>query len=1165
MPTDNPLQPDHPHAYTSGGSGRGWSLRAVLIALAAFLGLCLAGGAAAQGPANCITGVNFLPLDSNFSGPGGLTGVLPVAQGGVVNALQLDRDGDGIPDATFALPPAAAGAVNYFLSPGLGFVLATAAPSAPPCASGTSIVLLRVPTGGGSSLEVIHTDCLPGGVLNGNGRWYESGLCQRNLLTGQCTTPAGRRPGEIPCNSIYIARSSDAAGGFLRIYDLNDATPASTFDGRATFRLRRCVEDNRLTIDAGGSYLVVNHDLPCQQPTQSNLDLVSAVPSSPTFGQSIALLIDDQFVTATSAVARVSACSGDLMTIQFVTSNVVNRTFVLPRGCATIVEPPTGSCCTPLGGCTITAASDCPPAVGVFSPGGTCTPNPCPQPQPVLTVIASPLTASVVAGEPLTFVYTVSNPGLIAVNNVQLAQTLPGGAAFVAATGSPSVTGSNVNWSLGRLLPGAAVTRELTVTAPCFLAGGSLTNSNYRTIGDGTFFFNGPSVSVAVTARPLPTGSLAVSAVPSRPGPLSRGDTIEYTVDFTNTGPINADRLQLVLAPGLADEAEFDTVIDQGPGVANIDPFGTLSWALSTPVGGTARLVFRVRIVECFPASVTGTRLNRGRAITIADPCARAVASTPSLPAIAVVQPLSTTAILTSSSPAEVGPVAEGGSVTGVSYQAVRQGASIRYEATMRNNLASGIADGSFTLEIPPGLEPAEPALVSPAPAGAAYDSATRTLSFTGGLAPGGVVTLAINLTVPAGPRDEGSCRAALNPVAGTATCTSAVASLTALFVPPEPGPGVSGLLASDQQNGLWRHLPPAAPEAMLCMPAVIYGGVGRSASGDVWLAGFPSVMINPATLDLHIVRATFSNGSFSSAPLDVAVTPDGQVYFLVVFSVIEGIVFRYDRATGALTMVARDFDLSDATRLLAMDDGRLVIRRDSGVLVLLDPRGPLPRPLASAQPLPLPPVPLPACTLLPPATVRSIGSFALTPSGDIEALLGAFFSSAGGGTPIRNTWVYSLIRYDRATLAPSVLVPGFAADVSVFGTGDTDPCIADLSALGAAPSTRALAVFDDGDLAVGLASFVSEYRRVETTPTVSPSTVPTGAGLRPQDFEPLRAQSASDSRDFNGDGFVDPDDLSDFIGGFFAAPPDPRTDFNGDGFIDPDDLSDFIAAYFTP
>ncbi len=52
---------------------------------------------------------------------------------------------------------------------------------------------------------------------------------------------------------------------------------------------------------------------------------------------------------------------------------------------------------------------------------------------------------------------------------------------------------------------------------------------------------------------------------------------------------------------------------------------------------------------------------------------------------------------------------------------------------------------------------------------------------------------------------------------------------------------------------------------------------------------------------------------------------------------------------------------------------------------------------------------------------------------------------------------------------------------------------------------------------------------------------------------------------DFNRDGFVNPDDLSDYIACYFAQPPCAAGDLNADTIINPDDLSDFIAAYFTP
>ena len=50
---------------------------------------------------------------------------------------------------------------------------------------------------------------------------------------------------------------------------------------------------------------------------------------------------------------------------------------------------------------------------------------------------------------------------------------------------------------------------------------------------------------------------------------------------------------------------------------------------------------------------------------------------------------------------------------------------------------------------------------------------------------------------------------------------------------------------------------------------------------------------------------------------------------------------------------------------------------------------------------------------------------------------------------------------------------------------------------------------------------------------------------------------------DFNHDSQVDPDDLADYIGGYFSAGFDARVDLNGDGEINPDDLADFIGVYF--
>ena len=53
---------------------------------------------------------------------------------------------------------------------------------------------------------------------------------------------------------------------------------------------------------------------------------------------------------------------------------------------------------------------------------------------------------------------------------------------------------------------------------------------------------------------------------------------------------------------------------------------------------------------------------------------------------------------------------------------------------------------------------------------------------------------------------------------------------------------------------------------------------------------------------------------------------------------------------------------------------------------------------------------------------------------------------------------------------------------------------------------------------------------------------------------------------DVNQDGSVDPDDLSDFITGYFSNPPDPLTNWEGyyQQWPSPDDLASFITDFFA-
>jgi choice-of-anchor C domain-containing protein len=68
--------------------------------------------------------------------------------------------------------------------------------------------------------------------------------------------------------------------------------------------------------------------------------------------------------------------------------------------------------------------------------------------------------------------------------------------------------------------------------------------------------------------------------------------------------------------------------------------------------------------------------------------------------------------------------------------------------------------------------------------------------------------------------------------------------------------------------------------------------------------------------------------------------------------------------------------------------------------------------------------------------------------------------------------------------------------------------------------------------------------------------------------IDDIRLEPTTCPADFNNDGFINPDDLADFITCFFLDVQFPGfcpdADFNADGFRNPDDLADFITAFFT-
>ncbi len=183
-------------------------------------------------------------------------------------------------------------------------------------------------------------------------------------------------------------------------------------------------------------------------------------------------------------------------------------------------------------------------------------------------------------------------------------------------------------------------------------------------------------------------------------------------------------------------------------------------------------------------------------------------------------------------------------------------------------------------------------------------------------------------------------------------------------------------------------------------------------------------------------------------------------------------------------------------------------------------------------------------------------GSAFVPPWIDVRNAYPVAFDEAGAGVDASNP------------IKARVLVPGLATGVAASAAPGAVPADGtefafafDLSrpgtsayvAQGLASGRVALlvaALFDAEQEVIG--SYPNFYTK-EAEPFLFPN-----AAAPALDFDVFLCKA-----DLNGDGTLDPDDLSDYIAAYFAVPSDPRSDFNRDGNADPDDLSDYIAAYF--
>ncbi|MGQ0626777.1 MAG: hypothetical protein ACT4PL_01595, partial [Phycisphaerales bacterium] len=823
-----------------------WWMLALLVAV----GLL---GDRALAQSNCITGA-FAPPDSNFDRNGsGILRVLGGPGGDHVLGLMIDQTGDGIPDLEFGLPLAGQDAVNYFLSPGQGFVVAIGCPNVQGCPSvggpgaqpARTIALMRVPSAG-SVLSLVHTDCLGGGLLNGNGRWYERGLCHPAAPGLACGATADYALGATVCNAVYIARSDVMGNNELRIYDLGNTTPDPT-DGRGQQTLDAGIEDTTMALDRGGNVLMVKSGL-VTQGNRFNVNLIDLCPGSATFGRRI-VGGGAPYVNISTASgllsANVTLCSASTLTVQpRVASTNLGPALVINRCCAGAAEQ-MGRCCNRnTGGCSPTTLAGCDSVTSTFTAGANCG-TPCPQPTPVLDVVGTGPSMALV-GQGLTYTLVCSNTGPIAALNTTVRLTFSTSFATIeSVSGGGVVTGGQVRWTLGTLAASAeSGPLSITLRPVCLAVLQPFALSVQATTSNGPTAVIDPPFTVTTTSGPTDAVATTVVSTPATGEPLTPGTLITHTVTMTNT--LNAVRYRTGFTLSAGHSASFQSVLTDGGGTITLQPgSGNMSWAGDLAPSSVTVVSFTSKIFDCLPVGARPNQLGFGGSTFITDGCGNALALVAPGPMFAVEPPLTAGLRVV-----DVPGVCRGGSgvpSNGNRVALVRRGQPGRFALELRNLAATAQPGARATVTFDSNLEVNDPPYAG-TPAGVSYDAETRVLILAADLAVGGVVSVEFEARLATQVR----CSGTLAVTAGGGLCSSPAGSL-GVFAVAEP-PGAPHLLAQDYIDGLLTFRPDIDTELqpLLCFNFSGSGsaGLSRSPAGDVYMAS-PLVRLNPSTLEL--------------------------------------------------------------------------------------------------------------------------------------------------------------------------------------------------------------------------------------------------------------------------------------------------------------------------
>jgi uncharacterized repeat protein (TIGR01451 family) len=147
--------------------------------------------------------------------------------------------------------------------------------------------------------------------------------------------------------------------------------------------------------------------------------------------------------------------------------------------------------------------------------------------------------ASVVRGTSVAYTIVVANTGPSDADSVQVADTTPTGLTFVSNTGDCTTA---FPCSLGTLAAGATRTITATFSVPSGYSGASPV-TNTATVSSATT--DPTPANDSSSAETAVTSQADLSVVKTGPASVARGGSVVYTVTITNSGPSDADSVQV--------------------------------------------------------------------------------------------------------------------------------------------------------------------------------------------------------------------------------------------------------------------------------------------------------------------------------------------------------------------------------------------------------------------------------------------------------------------------------------------------------------------------------------------------------------------------------------------------------------------------------------------